>query len=587
MDQQEQLDAWIRELSRLLPLLVGEQQAAEAMNAWDEYSAQREVVALLYGPYDAGKSTLLKRLLVENGTPVPGWLTISGRLETFETSAVVSGGMRYVDSPGSATANARHTDLIHTALTLADALVLVLPPQLLTTQAEQVLSVLDGGFYDDAHRTLFPDGAVTVVVTQSDTMGVDPDSGPELFRARCEEKREELRAQLARAAHATPAVNIHVVSADPDQRVGPAPAPTAADYLTGQGWDEIHALRADLRQLPARRDELRRAATQRYWAWATAQALAAADNVIQELRQAAQQAARQNQHIANLMVELEALDRNQRIALRNAVQDELRAIADKANVRTPDAVNVAIHHALGPRVDSWATRAVAELQQFADRAQLELTERARRSDSGHFSAYLNAALDDLTTSDGDMTSAWSRIVGKLPNTASAAVKNIYRILLEKMTVEEARAELDAFHRLVDSEKLAEFFETSKLIGPEHAKYVEKIVKQADIIVGAVPVVLELGSLYLAERGIRGREQADRQERVRLREKLDDIADRIADGIIMGGDDASWSGAVEALRKQLAELRLDKTAMELDEQATSLAASRDQLDHVRATGLDCP
>ncbi|MGH3922335.1 MAG: hypothetical protein ACRDTT_05615, partial [Pseudonocardiaceae bacterium] len=107
MDQQEQLDAWIRELSRLLPLLVGEQQAAEAMNAWDEYSAQREVVALLYGPYDAGKSTLLKRLLVENGTPVPGWLTISGRPETFETSAVVSGGMRYVDSPGSATANAR------------------------------------------------------------------------------------------------------------------------------------------------------------------------------------------------------------------------------------------------------------------------------------------------------------------------------------------------------------------------------------------------------------------------------------------------------------------------------------------------
>jgi hypothetical protein len=92
-------------------------------------------------------------------------------------------------------------------------------------------------------------------------------------------------------------MNVHVISADPNQRVGSAPTPTASDYQEGQGWDRINALRAELQELPARRDELRRAAAQRYWAWATGQVLAAADIEIDELHRAAQEAERHNKSL--------------------------------------------------------------------------------------------------------------------------------------------------------------------------------------------------------------------------------------------------------------------------------------------------
>lgn len=585
MDHQEQLDGWIRKLSKLLPRLAGEQRTAEIVGAWDDYAAQPEVVALLYGPYNAGKSTLLKRLLVEDGTPVPDWLTITGHPETFEVGTIASNGIRYIDTPGSGTANPRHAETIRAALTLTDALVLVLPHKLLTGETEQTLSVLDGGFYDDTHRACFPDHAATVVITQSETMGVDPDDTPELHRARCERKTEELRAQLARAAHATPAVNVHVVSADPNQRVGSAPAPTASDYQEGQGWDRIDALRAELQDLPARCDELRRAAAQRYWAWATGQVLAAADTEIDELHRAAQEAERHNKSLTQLATELDRLDRAQRTALRDAVWDELWACVHKTNARTPHDLDIAIHRALGPRVDSWATQAEVKLQQLADRAKVELTERAKRPSSDHLSECLSAVLESSAAAEGDIAATGSRVLGKLPNSAGWVAENAYRIPLE-MPLKEARAELDALRRLKGSEKLAEFFETSKLIGPERAEYVEKIVKQAAVVVSAVPVILELVSIGLAEVGDRVREQADHQRRAQLRADLDAKADQIFEQIVVvvGDGTNNWFRAVEAFRTRLTQLRMDVNAKGLVEQATRLAEYRQQLNDVRAAGL---
>ena len=46
-----------------------------------------------FGPYDSGKSTLLKRLLVDEGCKVPDWLTISPRPETFEQNKIEALGV--------------------------------------------------------------------------------------------------------------------------------------------------------------------------------------------------------------------------------------------------------------------------------------------------------------------------------------------------------------------------------------------------------------------------------------------------------------------------------------------------------------
>jgi hypothetical protein len=62
-------------------------------------------------------------------------------------SQVQSGDLGDVDAPGIAAGGSRHEDLANDALTLTDALLLVLPPRLVAGDAERLASPINGGFY--------------------------------------------------------------------------------------------------------------------------------------------------------------------------------------------------------------------------------------------------------------------------------------------------------------------------------------------------------------------------------------------------------------------------------------------------------
>jgi hypothetical protein len=61
-------------------------------------------------------------------------------------SQVQSGDLGYVDTPGIAAGEPCHEDLANDALTLTDALLLVLPPQLVAGDAERLASLINGRF---------------------------------------------------------------------------------------------------------------------------------------------------------------------------------------------------------------------------------------------------------------------------------------------------------------------------------------------------------------------------------------------------------------------------------------------------------
>src|SRR5438132_11470768 len=124
--------------------VAGEEGAASIEAQWDELGREQTPVVTLFGSYDSGKSTLLKRLLVDAGGAVPTWLTVSARRETFEISEVDAFGCRFRDTPGIAGGNPDHQRVAAEAVSLTDAILLVVPPQLITGDRDAVVAVATG-----------------------------------------------------------------------------------------------------------------------------------------------------------------------------------------------------------------------------------------------------------------------------------------------------------------------------------------------------------------------------------------------------------------------------------------------------------
>ena len=78
----------LTEAKSWLDAIPGGQLGLEADNQWQQLANISGPVVTVYGAYDTGKSSLLRRLIVDFEVEVPDWLTISARHETFEVNEV-------------------------------------------------------------------------------------------------------------------------------------------------------------------------------------------------------------------------------------------------------------------------------------------------------------------------------------------------------------------------------------------------------------------------------------------------------------------------------------------------------------------
>jgi len=141
------------------------------------------VVVTLFGPYDSGRSSLLKRLFVDDGKPVPDWLTVSGRRETLEPQEVSVASVAGLvvrdvrDTPGIAGGNELHEAIAKEALLLTDAIALVLPPQLVTSvtsDRESLVGAFNGRRFGCAARSAFAERGLPIVLSRMDEAGAMP-----------------------------------------------------------------------------------------------------------------------------------------------------------------------------------------------------------------------------------------------------------------------------------------------------------------------------------------------------------------------------------------------------------------------------
>lgn len=186
----------VKDALRQLP--GGHESVSFAEHEWATHAASTAPVITLYGPYNTGKSALLKRLLIEEGKDVPEWLTVSGEPETFAVDAVDVANCRVQDTPGLQAGVDLHHGQAAQTLQLTDAILVLLPPQLVTAGRETLLDVVSGRlFHPDGLP--YPPESLILAISQFDTAGVDPLSDPVGYKTRAATKRNELQASFAAA----------------------------------------------------------------------------------------------------------------------------------------------------------------------------------------------------------------------------------------------------------------------------------------------------------------------------------------------------------------------------------------------------
>lgn len=579
---------WIDRIRAAVRTVAGKGVTDEVTALWDEFRDSTAVRVTVYGPYDAGKSSLVKRLLVEDGTAVPSWLTIGARPETFVVGRATSAGLEYADTPGISAGNPEHETAADNALGVTDALLVVLPPQLATTGVEHIRAVATGAVFGPKASRLFPAGALLLVVGRMDEAGIDPQDNPDAYRRLCARKRDELAALLARGADdglPPDDVPVHLVAADP-YGLGVFDGPTG-------DWDGIAGLRADLAALVDRRSELRAAAEVRLWSRVATQALDAAGNERTQTRLASDEARRELAQLAAVTTELDGVVAAARAELRASVHELLSSAVENLYGADEAAIRAEAEGGLGKVLAGWSTRWGAELDRLVRQTDTELAARAQRAAASAFQHFVGTLTDPPVLHTPQAAAKTGErsldlVLRDLRGQVRWVVRSLYQSHMEKklgMSIDRAVAELGHVERLAGQRRKLRYYYRSGVgfADDKHVARTRASLQRMKIFDAVLPSVLELGTLVFREIQGARLEAREAERRSELRGRLGKTADTIVDRVLGAGEDRpdfGWSTAIAEVRTGLDELArplrsmtdvLDARGKELEAGAADLTA----------------
>ncbi|MBM9507823.1 GTPase [Actinacidiphila acididurans] len=167
--------------------------AAEALAQLDELAADGRPRVLVCGDYNTGKSSFIRRLLLDAGEEPPQSLAVAAAPKTAKAEPYTWKGVTLVDSPGFQSGRDAHTEAARLAVPDAAAVIYLFSPNLVMGERADLAFVLDGD--PDAHRPAKFDRTM-VILNRTDQIGPDPFDAPREFRRLCGRKRVELAQAL-------------------------------------------------------------------------------------------------------------------------------------------------------------------------------------------------------------------------------------------------------------------------------------------------------------------------------------------------------------------------------------------------------
>jgi len=568
-------DAWANDLIDLLRTLPGGGGADELVASWERHAARPSPVVTVFGAYNTGKSSLLKRFLVDDGRNVPEWLIVKASKTTFEVNETEAFGCVLRDTPGIAGGAAAHDAQAQEALALSDGFFVTLMPQLLTADKDHVLALLSGRLFREGGLG-WPASAVRIVVGRIDAMGVDASYDPEEFAQLILRKKAELLSLLASAGLDPSSFEIHFVAADPDGAIGNSEA-SRRSYDSGRAWDSVAALEASLAATSATLATLRCAAHHRFLCLAGNQAMIDIDGEIRREQVAWAEARTVSERGQLVLAELNALVKAARDELEGVVHEELFSVRRGAfggGKEFEEQLRSRVVDAL----ERWANRHDHQLERLAAELGADLKLRSSRPGS----AALRDFFDGIGAGDSAPSSK-SRTIPNLKRSADilrAGVEAAHQIHI-RMPIADARKELRRLAKVEDA--ALHFSRKSGFANEVQRTAAARYVAAYDGLAAALPVILDFGSIVLDERRERQGERARAERRERLRTEVETTARRMAQIYFDGDrerDVEGWSSGANDLRGQIHRHFATYTAIassigvvlaQLEEQRKQLAA----------------
>ncbi len=188
----------------------------------------------LFGDYSSGKTSFIKRLLIDSGLSLRATLEVRADPTTDGPHTYEWENALLVDSPGLQSTKEAHAAAALRAVSDASALICLLQPNLLVGSTEALELVLKGdpasGLAPKLDRTLF-------IIHRADELGADPDVVPEQYAQLCQRKKIELRQALASRGISVDEDRILCMAADPHGMVGDRRDVNATQFDHFRAWD--------------------------------------------------------------------------------------------------------------------------------------------------------------------------------------------------------------------------------------------------------------------------------------------------------------------------------------------------------------
>lgn len=359
-----------RPLLEALRRLDGE-LADEVVARWEAHEGQTRPLLVVFGEQNSGKTALVVRLLIDAGRTVPPGLTIGARPESTTGESVEWEGWQILDLPGIGSERSGHDETAWQGIEIADAILLVMPPKLLTGEGLAALRLVNGSWFTPDDAPLPWTDEMLLVVAQADTGPEDLELFPDAASNYKAQLRDSLDALLVDVGGLGDSP-LHVTAPSPNAMLDHTDAPTPEMFDRYRAWDGMAELSARLRSLAQEKERLRATAAIRFFLRSARMAIEKAADDRHHLEEARDRSTMGAQTRRTIDAEIDSVISSTEVKLKAVLTDCCAAVYERAPSagKAPEALR-----------DEFAQRAEAFEREFTVEVDRLVAEAARLIDN--------------------------------------------------------------------------------------------------------------------------------------------------------------------------------------------------------------